>query len=179
MRYGDFLRTSVLLFGASATVLGAVALFGARSRDDTTLTYVALGIWAVATIVGGWIGRRNEPVEGIGRLLSSARTTPLLPEQQPGTILFNRLWGLAGFTVVAGGLAVIAPQVPAIGAAFPLLFALSWRHQSAAVAAIEGRDGVRFYVEHNSPFKAMQLLRTPGFRKNEPAPTDVQGVSIG
>ena len=40
--------------------------------------------------------------------------------------------------------------------------------------AIEERDGVRFYVELNSPFKPTQLLRTPGFRKNEPSPTDVR-----
>ena len=28
-----------------------------------------------------------------------------------------------------------------------------------------------------SPFKPTKLLRTPGFRKNEPAPTDVQRTS--
>jgi hypothetical protein len=33
---------------------------------------------------------------------------------------------------------------------------------------------VRFYVEHNSPFKPTELLRTPGFRKNEPSHTDVR-----
>jgi hypothetical protein len=177
MRYGDFLRTSILLFGASATVLGAVALVGAHGRDESTLVYMALALWALAALYGGWIGRRPAVTEGIAHLLASARTTPLLPELQPGTILFGRLWGLALFTAVAGGLAFLAPQVPAIGAAFPLIGALYWRRQGAAVAAIEERDGVRFYVEHNSPFKPMQLVRTPGFRKNEPSPTDVQGVS--
>ncbi len=178
MRYLDFLRTSVLLFAASATVLGAVALVGAHARDDATLTAVAVAIWAVAAVAGGWVGRRAVATEGIARLLANARTTPLLPEHQPGTILFNRLWGLAGFTVVAGALAFLFPQVPAIAAAFPGIFALLWRRQSAAVAAIEERDGVRFYVEHNSPFKPTQLLRTPGFRKNEPAPTDAHRISV-
>ena len=42
----------------------------------------------------------------------------------------------------------------------------------AAVEAIEGRDGVRFYVEHTSPFKPTRLIRTPGFRRVEP-------VSVG
>ncbi len=46
--------------------------------------------------------------------------------------------------------------------------ALAWRKQSAAVEAIEGRDGVRFYVEHTSPFKPTSLIRTPGFRRVEP-----------
>jgi hypothetical protein len=31
------------------------------------------------------------------------------------------------------------------------------------VAAIEERDGVRFYVERTSPLKPIQLVRTPGF----------------
>ena len=178
MRYGDFLRTSVLLFAGSATVLGAVAIAGAHGRGEDTVLYAALGLWAAAAVYGGWLGRRPAVTEGIGRLLANARTTPLLPELQPGTILVGRLWGLAAFTVVAGALAFLVPQVPAIAAAFPLVGALSWRRQSSAVAAIEERDGVRFYVEHNSPFKPIQLLRTPGFRKNEPSPTDVQGVSV-
>jgi hypothetical protein len=49
-----------------------------------------------------------------------------------------------------------------------LYAALAWRKQSAAVEAIEGRDGVRFYVEHTSPFKPTSLIRTPGFRRVEP-----------
>ena len=35
--------------------------------------------------------------------------------------------------------------------------------------AVEERDGVRFYVEPDSPFKPTKLIRTPGFRKNEPS----------
>src|SRR5438270_10423889 len=174
MRYGDFLRTSVLLFGASATVLGAVALAGAQDKDGPALIFVSIGLWTLAALIGGWLGRRPAVSQGIARLLADARTTPVLPELQPGAILFARLWGLAGFTLVAGALAVLAPQIPAIGAAFPLIVALYWRRQSAAVAAIEERDGVRFYVEPGSPLAPMRLIRTPGFRKNEPSPTDVQ-----
>ena len=178
MRYGDFLRTTVLLFGASATVLGAAALIGAHGRADTTLVYVALTLWVVGAIFGGWLGRRPTVTQGIARLLASARTTPLLPELQPGLILFARMWGLAVFTAAAVAVAFLFPQVPAIAAAFSLMGSLFWRRQGAAVAAIEERDGVRFYVERNSPFKPIQLLRTPGFRKNEPSPTDVQRTSV-
>jgi hypothetical protein len=64
--------------------------------------------------------------------------------------------------------------VPAIGAGYSLLLALAWRRQSRAVEAIEQRDGVRFWVEPSSPFKPTQLVRTPGFRKNEPAHHDVR-----
>jgi hypothetical protein len=130
-----------------------------------------------AAILGLWFGRRREATEGIARLLSDARTTPLLPELEPGTVLFNRLWSFGLVTVIAGAAAFLVPQIPAIWTGFTLLVGLAWRKQPAAVLAIEERDGVRFYVERVSPFKPTRLLRTPGFRKNEPAPTDVQRTS--
>jgi hypothetical protein len=177
VRFGDFLRTSVLLFGAAATACAIVAIAGARAKENDTLLYIAVGWWVAAAIFGLWIGRRREATEGIARLLSDARTTPLLPELEPGTVLFNRLWSFGLVTVIAGGVAFLIPQVPAIWTGFTLLVGLAWRKQPAAVLAIEERDGVRFYVERVSPFKPTRLLRTPGFRKNEPAPTDVQRTS--
>jgi uncharacterized membrane protein YbhN (UPF0104 family) len=177
VRFGDFLRTSVLLFGAAATACAVVAIAGARAHDDDSVLYLALGWWAVAAFVGLWFGRRREASEGIARLLSDARTTPLLPELEPGTVLFNRLWSFGLVTVIAGALAFLLPQVPAIWTGFTLMVGLAWRKQPSAVLAIEERDGVRFYVERVSPFKPTRLLRTPGFRKNEPAPTDVQRTS--
>jgi uncharacterized membrane protein YbhN (UPF0104 family) len=177
VRFGDFLRTSVLLFGAAATACAIVAIAGARAKDDNSVLYLAVGWWTAAAFLGLWFGRRREATEGIARLLSDARTTPLLPELEPGTVLFNRLWSFGMVTVVAGGLAFLAPQVPAIWTGFTLMVGLAWRKQPSAVLAIEERDGVRFYVERVSPFKPTRLLRTPGFRKNEPAPTDVQRTS--
>jgi hypothetical protein len=177
VRFGDFLRTSVLLFGAAATACAIVAIAGARAKDDSSVLYIAVGWWFVAAVAGLWFGRRREATEGIARLLSDARTTPLLPELEPGTVLFNRLWAFGLMTVIAGGVAFLFPQVPAIWTGFTLLVGLAWRKQPAAVLAIEERDGVRFYVERVSPFKPTRLLRTPGFRKNEPAPTDVQRTS--
>jgi hypothetical protein len=178
VRFVDFLRTSVLLFAGAATACAVVALASAHSKDDTTLIYVALGWWVLSALIGGWVGRRPETTEGIGRLLANARTQPALPELEPGTILFNLLWPLALVTLIAGGLAFVIPQVPAIATGYLLLLALLWRKQSAAVQAIEERDGVRFYVERTSAFKPTRLLRTPGFRKNEPAPTDVQRTGV-
>ena len=174
MRFPDFLRTAVLLFAASATALAVVSIAGAHAKDDTTLLYVAVGWWVGAAVAGVWLGRRSTAGTDTAKLLASARTTPLLPELQPGTILFNRLWWLLGFTVMAGAVAFVLPQVPAVGTGYALIYALAWRHHASAVTAVEERDGVRFYVEHNSPFKPTQLLRTPGFRKNEPSPTDVR-----
>jgi hypothetical protein len=172
VRFGDFLRTAVLLFLGAASACAAVTIAAARADDNDTLLYVAFGWWIVAAGLGLALGRGA--VEGIERLMADARNTQTLPEVQPGRIIVNRLWALLLGSVVAGGLAWLIPQVPAMAAGFFLLAALWWRRQPAAVGAIEERDGVRFYVERTSPFEPTKLVRTPGFRRNEPAPTDVQ-----
>jgi hypothetical protein len=177
VRFGDFLRTSVLLFSGAATACAVVAVAGAKANDDTTLLYVAVAWWAIATLIGFWLGRGAHTLEGIARLLADARSTQTLPEIEPGRVLFNRMWALALATIATGGLAWLIPQVPAIAAGFFLLAALWWRRQPSAVLGVEERDGVRFYVERTSPFEPTKLIRTPGFRKNEPAPTDVQRTS--
>lgn len=179
MRFVDFLRTAVLLFGAAATALGAVAMAGAGARDDTTLIAFAAAWWLLATAIGVWLGRAARVAPGISRLLASARTTAMLPELEPGAVFFNRLWTLGVFTVVAGALAFWVPQVPAVGTGYALIMALAWRKQAAAVAAIEDRDGVRYYVERTSPFKPTRLIRTPGFRRFEPALDERRARRVG
>jgi hypothetical protein len=176
MRFTDFLRTSVLLFAGAATALAAVAIAGAQSGDDTTLIYVSVGWWFAAAVVGLWLGRRVSPTDGIGRLLAQARHSPSLPEQEPGRTVVNRLWPLIIATAAAAGIAFLVPQVPAIGAGYSLLVALGWRKQSRAVAAIEDRDGVRFYVERTPPLKPLQLVRTPWMRRIEPTDQRVGAI---
>jgi hypothetical protein len=176
MRFTDFLRTSVLLFAGAATALAAVAIAGARSKDDTALLYVAVGWWFIAALSGLWLGRRLETSQGIGRLLAQARHAPTLPEQEPGRTMVNRLWPLIIVIAAAAGIAFLLPQVPAIAAGYTLLVALAWRKQARAVAAIEDRDGVRFYVERTPPLKPLQLVRTPWMRRIEP--TDVRMGAI-
>jgi hypothetical protein len=96
-------------------------------------------------------------------LLAGARSQTLLPELNPGRTLANRLWPLLLVTVAAGALSVVAPQISAIATGFAVIWSLAWRRQEAAVAAIEERDGVRFYVDRTSPLAAIRLVRTPGF----------------
>ena len=168
MRFTDFLRTSVLLFGGAATALAAVGIAGAVAKDDTVLVYIALGWWVIAAVAGLWMGRRPEATGGIAGLLAGASNATSMPEPEPGAVVFNRLWAFGLLTLVAGAVAFLVPQVPAVAAGYALLVALAWRNQAGAVKAIEERDGVQFHVERTSPFRPTRLIRTPGLRRFEP-----------
>ncbi len=166
MRFPDLLRTTVMLCAAAATVLAVVTVAGANANGDTLLVPVTAGWWVAAAVIGATIGRRATTSRQIAVLLASARTQTMLPEINPSRVVLNRLWPIIICTVGAGALAFAYPQVPAIAAGFAVIGALAWRRQSAAVTAIEERDGVRFYVEHTSPLHQIKLVRTPGFRTN-------------
>ena len=168
MRFVDFLKTTVLLSGGAATVLAAVTVLAAATHGQESLVPIVLGWWVLAALVGLLLGRRAEINPPIARLLSSARASTTLPEHHPGAILLNRLWPLLVFTIVAGGVAFLAPQVPGIAAGFAIIWSLAWRRQEAAVTAIEERDGAYFYVCRTSPVRPIVLERTPGFKALRP-----------
>jgi hypothetical protein len=163
VRFGDFLKATVLLSAGSATALAAITVIGMSQEPDGLLIAVSVGWWALAALIGLALGRRAETSPPIARLLAGARSQTSLPELQPGRTLLNRLWPLLISTLGAGVLAVFQPQVAGIAAGFAIIWALAWRRQEAAVAAIEERDGVRFYVDRTSPLSPIQLIRTPGF----------------
>lgn len=166
MRFVDFLRTSVLLCAASATVLAAVCVLSAGADSDDRLVVTAAVWWTIAAVIGAAIGRRAQTNSPIAKLLAEARSTNQLPQQRPGNILLNRLWPLLSSTLLGLAVGAFAPQVPAIGAGFAIVGALAWRQQEGAVTAIEERDGVAFYVEPTSPLRPMKLVRAPGFRRD-------------
>jgi hypothetical protein len=166
MRFSEFLRTTVLLSGASASALGVLTLIAASATGQNRVVVVAAGWWLIAAITGSWVGRRPVTSSPIAGLLSSARTQASLPELHPTRTVLNRLWPLLICTIGAGALALLIPQVPAIAAGFAIIWSLAWRRQSHAVTAIEERDGARFYVAPTSPLAPIKLVRTPGFRSN-------------
>jgi hypothetical protein len=168
VRFRDLLRVSVLLFGGAATGLATVSLLGAADQDTNTLAYVAAVWWCAASLAGLWLGRRLDTTPGIAGLLAQARRSDSLPELEPGTVLFNRLWPLILLALASAVVGFFLPQVPAIATGYCLLVALLWRNQSRAVEAIEGRDGVEFWLDRSSPFGGPKLLRLPGLRKIEP-----------
>ncbi len=162
----------MLLSAGAATALAAVTVIAASARSDPPLAEVAVGWWLIASAAGLRLGRHAQTNPPIARLLSGAQASSSLPEHHPSAILLNRLWPLALFTLLSGGLAFLAPQIPGIAAGFAIIWALAWRRQDAAVAAIEERDGVCFYVRRTSPVRPMSLVRTPGFKALRPERVD-------
>lgn len=174
MRFGDLLRTTVMLSAGSATMLAVVTAISASQTAENSVFYVMAGWWVAATLIGLWVGRRAAVAPAIGRLLADAKTATTMPEHRPGQVVLNRLWPLVLVTIVAGGFGIIAPQLPGIACGFTIIWALAWRKQPSAVTAIEERDGATFYVERTSPVRPIQLVRTPGFRREVPT---VNGVT--
>ncbi|HEY2217512.1 MAG TPA: hypothetical protein VGH21_08445 [Solirubrobacteraceae bacterium] len=161
-----------MLSAGAATALALVTVLAAGASSEEVLLPIAVGWWIVAALIGLRLGRRAETNPPIARLLAGAKASSVLPEHHPGPILLNRLWPLLLFTLIAGGLAFLAPQIPGIAAGFAIIWALAWRRQDSAVAAIEERDGVFFYVRRTSPVGPMSLERTPGFKALRPERTN-------
>jgi hypothetical protein len=171
MAFCDLLRMTLLLAAGAATVLAAVTAIVAGTSADTLTIFVALGWWVIALIGGLILGRPSQAAEAMQPLLADARTATAMPEiGNPTGAALARLWPIGAFTVVAGGLGFVFPGVSAVGAGFALAAALMWRSREGAVAAIEQRDGVRFYVEPGSALQPVRLIRTPGLRRDRPPP---------
>jgi small-conductance mechanosensitive channel len=168
VRFVDFLRTTVLLSAAAATALATITVLAGASASNSLLVPLAVAWWLIAVVIGLWQGKRAQTTPPIARLLSGAKATTTLPEHHPSAVLLNRLWPLLLFTLLSGGLAFLAPQIPGIAAGFAIIWALAWRRQDAAVEAIEERDGACFYVRRTSPVRPMALDRTPGFKAARP-----------
>jgi hypothetical protein len=166
MPYTDLLRATVFLTGAEATVLGAISAIAVGGEPGATTVIVALAWWAIALILGFWLGRPERAREDMRDPLSRARMATSLPSRSAARIAIQRLWPIALTAIVAGGLGLFFPGVAIIGTGYALIVSLAWHTREAAVTAIEERDGVRFFVVPNSAFKPIHLVRTPGLRSD-------------
>lgn len=168
MPYAELLRSSVFLTAGGATALAAVAVIGAQRDFNTTLLIISAVWWLVAAWIGLSMGRADKTAEDMREVLAGAKSvhrdgaTPSIGE--PGRIAWGRLWPVLAAVATAAGIGIVLPEVAAIGSGYALLVALAWRNREGAVLAIEGRDGVRFLVQSGSPFRAVKLIRTPGFK---------------
>jgi hypothetical protein len=163
VRFGEFLRTTVLLSAGSATLLAVITVLGISREPDPVVAYLSAGWWTVAALLGMRLGAGAAVSPPIARLLREARAQAGLPELKPASTLLNRLWPLLFMTLTAGVLGTFLPQVASAATGFGIVWALAWRDQHRAVLAIEERDSARFYIETTSPLAPMRLVRTPGF----------------
>ena len=171
MAYCDLLRMTVLLAAGAATALAAVTVIAVSGSQDTLTIYVAAVWWAIALVAGLLLGRPVRAADAMRPVLAGARTaTAMPPIDNPTRAAIARLWPIGAFALIAGGLGFVFHGVAAVGAGFALAAALTWRTREAAVAAIEERDGVRFYVEPGSALQPVKLIRTPGLRRERPPP---------
>ena len=83
MRFGDFLKATVLLSAASATLLAALTVVGLQNSFSDTAVYVCFGWWILATVIGSVMGSRSEATHAIANLLSSAKHQHTLPDLAP------------------------------------------------------------------------------------------------
>lgn len=166
MPYTDLLRTTVFLTGAEATILGAISAIAVGGEPGATTVIVAIAWWAIALILGFWLGRPDRAREDMRTPLSRARMATSLPSESPARIALQRLWPIAVTAVIAGGLGLFFPGVAIIGTGYALIVSLGWHTREAAVLAIEERDGVRFFVVPSSALKPIELVRAPGLRSD-------------
>jgi hypothetical protein len=167
MQFKDLLRGTVLLIAVEATALGAISGIAINDAGDDLLAGLTLGWWLVACAIGLYLGRAERAAAALRAPLAAAKTSTTLPAESPASIALARLWPIALFAVIGGGLAAVLPQVPAIATGMALLVALAWRKREAAVTAIEDRDGVCFYVEKGSALEPIKLIRTPGLMRGD------------
>jgi hypothetical protein len=169
MPFADFIKATVVLCAGSATTLAAVAVLAAAAGHDPGTLTIPFFWWGFAAIWGYYLGGRGQASPAIARLLAGSKAVTSVPEPRPGLILVTRLWPLLIVTLLAGILGALAPEIPGIATGFGIVSALAWRNQYSAVLAVEGRDGVRFYVDRAPFWRVITLTRTPGFKVYRPA----------
>ena len=160
-------------------------MLAAGQSSDDVLVFVCVGWWVVAAAIGTLLGRRAAATPPIARVLADAKNATMLPEHRPGS-------RPAQPPVAAAGehgdrrrpRRVIVPQVTGIATGFAIIWALAWRKQDGAVAAIEERDGVTLLRRADlagapDPARAHAGLPARGAVAQRVAVTDVLVVSLG
>ena len=163
MRYCDYLRATVLMAAVSATALAVVALGAAQRDGRPVLVVFALGWWTVAAVLGLWLGRKDGVMASIREVLSRSRPEPVFPKIEPASILLNRHWPIVLIALTSAAVSIFLPSAASAAAGYGFMWALAWRRQSAAIEAIERRDGVRFWVVKTSAFAKIKVVRVLGY----------------
>ncbi|MFY9488136.1 MAG: hypothetical protein WAP35_05515 [Solirubrobacterales bacterium] len=162
MRFSEYLRTTVLLLGATALGLLVISV-GAIMREGDAVLLIFTLVWIVASVaIGAWLGRGSSGMESIRTLLSRSRPEPVFPKIEPGAVLMSRLWPVLAIAVIAGIGSMWIPTIAIVTAGYGLIWSLAWRKQALAVEAIEERDSVHFWIVKTSVLTQPKLVRVPG-----------------
>ena len=131
MRYTDFLKSTVLLAAGEATALAVVTIAVAAAAGRHGHDHLRLAWWAVAAVIGAWLGRRPETTtRASASLLAEARTSQHAARDPAG--------GGAAQPAVAArpcrpcwppASSWLFPQFAAVVAGGAILVALAWRKQ--------------------------------------------------
>ena len=73
MRFGEFLKATVLLSAGTASLLAAITVIGLSRESDRALLMFSAIWWVGAVVIGVWLGRRAETSPPIARLLERGR----------------------------------------------------------------------------------------------------------
>ena len=163
----------MLLSAGAATALASITVLAASAKSDTDARGGRRRLVAPRHRHRAAAGqaRADEPADR-APALGARRRAPRCPSTTPARSCSTACGRCSLFTLLSGGLAFLAPQIPGIAAGFAIIWALAWRRQDAAVEAIEERDGATFYVRRTSPVRPIALVRTPGFKAARPERID-------
>ncbi|MEV4420197.1 hypothetical protein AB0L40_09515 [Patulibacter sp. NPDC049589] len=124
MTFRKLLHSTVVLSGASATVLGLLVVLHAQINSDPQPAVISGIWWLIASMFGVRAGAMDATNPQIARVLAEARAAEQLPEPRPVLTLINRLWPLFVVTIVSGVAAIWLPQVAGVATGFLLIWAL-------------------------------------------------------
>ena len=164
VRFVDFLKATVILSAGAATRSPSSPCSRPARTPSTLLVFVVAGWWVVAARSAyARAPERDQPSDR-----AAARGGALHDDAAgaaPGGSSSTGC-GRSRSRRCSGSAGAVRAADPGIAAGFAMVWALAWRRQNGAVAAIEDRDGVAFYIEPTSPLSPIKLVRTPGFRRD-------------
>ena len=163
VRFRDFLRIAVLLFGGAATALAVVSVVGAAGEDDQHARLRGARLVVLAAAGRALAGPRRRDHAGHRR---AARRRARHQHAARARARHGAVQPAVAAGVLAVGSAALGfffPQVPAIAAGYaPARGARCGASSRARSRRSRAATACEFWIDRSSPFGAPQLLRLPG-----------------
>ena len=166
VRFVDLLKTTVMLSARRGDDARDRHRLAPRATPTTrSCSSAPAGGWS-ASLIGAFLGRRaqthaaDRPAARRRAARDDAARAP--PGRRDRSTGCGRCWSRRARRSARWAR---LPAGPGDRRGFAIIWALAWRRQDGRGGRIEERDGVAFYVERTSPLQPMQLVRTPGLRR--------------